>query len=74
MTTRYLKPESFETSKAQLTTLEGKSMNDHVPLPFSYVQFVVNNWESGGITADEALGLLLMAQDQIREEENADKH
>jgi hypothetical protein len=46
-------------------------MNDHVPLPFDYVQFVVKNWESGGITADEALGLLLMAQDQIREEENA---
>jgi len=49
-------------------------MNDHVPLPFSYVQFVVNNWEKGGITADEALGLLLMAQDQIREEEDADQH
>jgi hypothetical protein len=46
-------------------------MNDHVPLPFSYVQFVVNNWADDGITADEALGLLLMAQDQIREEEDA---
>lgn len=49
-------------------------MNDHVPLPFSYVQFVVNNWANDGITAEEALGLLLMAQDQIREGENADNH
>jgi hypothetical protein len=37
-------------------------MSDHVSLPIDFVTYVVKQWADGGITADEALFVLLAGQ------------
>jgi hypothetical protein len=46
-------------------------MNDHISLPIDYVLSTIEKWQSNEITAEDALEQLLIAQDKIREEENA---
>jgi hypothetical protein len=39
-------------------------MNDQVSLPIDFVTYVVKQWADGGITADEALSVLLAGQEE----------
>jgi hypothetical protein len=45
-------------------------MNDYVSLPIDFVTYVIKQWADGGITADEALSVLLTGQEEEKIDAN----